>query len=483
MIQETFDANMRLALMANFPSAVDALLELVDNGADDWVGKTQQFPVEVDVVITPHRLRIRSKGEVGMGYGELENFLKWGYAHKTARIGQWGQGGKAAIGYLAHGVRIRCTKRGEEVGWELTDPTWGDRQFFTAYEPQPFPAPKEEAYVDIELFRLKRKVSYRHLIRRLSSVYRPILQNDNLIVTIKAGPKTQRVKPLEISLSKEPQPFEIALPDGKSLRGWLGIMAPVSENGCEGVRGGIRCYRYGRLVSQGEFFGHPGPADNAALNTLTGEVYIDFPVSPNLNKSDFDRESDAWRQIYKAMHLAMEPWVKDILAQSQVVVPEESRENALRALVLIRRAFRRIESGYKGMPLVSGSGQPKEKVEYIPGKEAELQFHDEPASLEEAVQELKQVPQKAGQIYADIVSGDGTLRSVSTHENGTRKVIVFSNYPGYQAARGDMAYLLETLSLEMARPEADDPQDVNEYLDRANSALRIAASDFLRHRI
>ena len=54
----------------------------------------------------------------------------------------------------------------------------------------------------------------------------------------------------------------------------------------------MRCYRLGRLIADGEFFGHPGPATLPAMVRLMGEV--DVPnVALTMNKTDFDRDGQA----------------------------------------------------------------------------------------------------------------------------------------------------------------------------------------------
>ena len=117
MMQESFEPGMRLALMANFENAIDACLELVDNGVDDWVGEYQTVPIEIRIDIGNNKICILNNGEIGMGEADLNDFIKWGFSKKIGRIGQWGQGAKSAMGYLSHGMRIKCTKKGESIGW------------------------------------------------------------------------------------------------------------------------------------------------------------------------------------------------------------------------------------------------------------------------------------------------------------------------------------------------------------------------------
>lgn len=253
ILQESFEDRIRQVLMANFPSAIDAVLELVDDGADDWEGDAQRTSIQLDIEINHDQLWVRSRGEIGMGYAELEKFLKWGLSEKRERIGRWGQGGKAAAGYIAQGLEIECSKRGENIGWKLIDPTWGTRSTCTYFTPQKFQAPKEEAYVVKRLFKLKKVVHYEGLIKKLSNVYRPLLGQNKLIIWVRKGQKGRRVEPLEIPW-KERKTFESLLPNGKRIYGDVGIIEPGRRH-VEGLKPGARCHLYGRLVTDEEFFG------------------------------------------------------------------------------------------------------------------------------------------------------------------------------------------------------------------------------------
>ena len=64
-MQESFEPGMRLALMANFESAVEACLELIDNGVDDWEGEHQEVPIEIRIELGNRKVSILNSGEIG----------------------------------------------------------------------------------------------------------------------------------------------------------------------------------------------------------------------------------------------------------------------------------------------------------------------------------------------------------------------------------------------------------------------------------
>jgi len=486
-MQESFESGMRLALMANFESAVDACLELIDNGVDDWEGENQTVPIEIRMEISDDRVSILNVGETGMGESELKDFIKWGFSRKKGRIGQWGQGGKAAMGYIAHGMRIKCTKKGEDVGWELEDSKWGDRDYFVNLDPKPFPALGKEAYVQIELFNLKHNLRFETLVKRLSEVYRPLLESKKVSIYVaKTKQKGEWVKPRYIPLKEGPESFEIDLSDGKKLHGWIGIMVPRIGKGTEGLKGGARCYHYGRLVSSGEFFGHPRPEYKATLNTLIAEVNVDFPVSPNLNKNNFDRDSVEWNEIERVMYRQLRSWVNKLIQEKEEEVPKKEKERAKVALNLIQKALRELDKRLTGK-FGEQQGQKETGAQELAEENLKTKTRKERSDKGGSHEPATPPPTDAagtrrrlGGVDVDVQVGDGTERSRIMETNGSIKVIIYSEYPAYRATKGDIVYLMETISLELAKPGPDDPKDLDGYLQRVNGALYLASKELLR---
>src|SRR5260370_19188803 len=96
-VRERIDPAIRATLFANYRSSADAVMELVDNSIDSRIKGRQ---LEVFVQVHPSYFVIETRGGEGMGPTELErNYLRWGGSAKRGRklLGQYGQGGKAAI--------------------------------------------------------------------------------------------------------------------------------------------------------------------------------------------------------------------------------------------------------------------------------------------------------------------------------------------------------------------------------------------------
>ena len=109
--REQFSPRLISALYKNFKDANSAILELIDNAIDDRIpGKLFVITVEVH----GNKITIINKGGKGMGPRELEVFFIWGQSKKRGKLGRYGQGGKAAMGYLGKSWKISTTKAGDK---------------------------------------------------------------------------------------------------------------------------------------------------------------------------------------------------------------------------------------------------------------------------------------------------------------------------------------------------------------------------------
>jgi hypothetical protein len=112
VVRERIDPRLTASLFANYRSATDALLELVDNAVDSRV---RGRPLKVGLVLRPDSIVMTAVGGTGMGPTELErDYLRWGASRKRAgdRIGRYGQGGKAAIGHLGNRFTVTASRAG-----------------------------------------------------------------------------------------------------------------------------------------------------------------------------------------------------------------------------------------------------------------------------------------------------------------------------------------------------------------------------------
>ena len=126
IIKERITRKLLRPVMAQFSSLSEALLELVDNAFDEFDGFHGGKHLYIDIYITKHSIRIENLGGKGMGQNELSQWLYWGDPHKSGAIGEYGQGGKAAMGYIGSSCIIQSKRYDEPWLWEIKDDKWDD---------------------------------------------------------------------------------------------------------------------------------------------------------------------------------------------------------------------------------------------------------------------------------------------------------------------------------------------------------------------
>src|SRR2546426_9147628 len=137
------------SLFSNYRSSADAVMELIDNAVDSRLPKTQ---LQVEITVHPQSLVVTAVGGEGMGVREIErNYLRWGGSPKRGRqlLGQYGQGGKAAIGHLGRRFTVEASRPGDPVAWRFTDDDYRDRSRLKTYDllETPKRTPMEVGYV------------------------------------------------------------------------------------------------------------------------------------------------------------------------------------------------------------------------------------------------------------------------------------------------------------------------------------------------
>lgn len=133
-VRERIDPRLTGSLFANYRSATDAILELVDNAIDSRVAHR---PLEIDLTLRPGSLVLTAVGGLGMSASQLErDYLRWGASPKrtTERIGRYGQGGKAAIGHLGNRFAIVASPAGDARAYAFQDDDYRDRSKLRTYE-------------------------------------------------------------------------------------------------------------------------------------------------------------------------------------------------------------------------------------------------------------------------------------------------------------------------------------------------------------
>src|SRR5258708_507836 len=132
-VRERIDPAITASLFANYRSSADAVMELVDNSIDSRIKARQ---LEVLLQVHPSYFVIETRGGEGMGPAELErNYLRWGGSPKRGRklLGQYGQGGKAAIGHLGTSFTVEASRPGDKNVWRFPHPASPDRPRLHTY--------------------------------------------------------------------------------------------------------------------------------------------------------------------------------------------------------------------------------------------------------------------------------------------------------------------------------------------------------------
>ncbi len=479
VVRERIDPRLTASLFANYRSAIDALLELIDNAVDS---RLRGRPLTVDLVLRPESIAMTVVGGEGMGATELErDYLRWGASRKRPgdRIGRYGQGGKAAIGHLGNRFSVTASRAGDDRAWSFEDPAYRDRAKLRVYElvDRAKQVASELGYVRIEIGEVDRRVDVRRLPGRLAEVYRPLLAAGDLAITVNRAPVAAQAWTLA-------ERHDVAVrAGGRIVKGWYGLLpdpAPPS------VEPGIRVFHLGRLVGVPDWFGHPGPALYPGMNRLVGEVELPH-VPVTMNKSDVDRDSPEWIAVEARLHALLAPIVRRLAREGSLRVEPGALRTADQVRRILARALRLLESGklFESEPGTGGGEGPEGQLTL-----ESAGHQDDPASAEherseethaigpDSVEPPDRVPRPpraagggAGRGVSEVVvrALDPRLRSAMVIEDGVRRIVINSRYPLYEVRRGDLWYQLETALREVCAtiPEATVPEferKVNELM-------------------
>lgn len=474
VVRERIDPRLTASLFANYRSATDAVLELVDNAVD---ARIPGQPLRIEIVTRPGSLVLTAIGGIGMGPREIErDYLRWGASRKRAgeRIGRYGQGGKAAIGHLGNRFAILASKPGEPRAHGFEDDDYRDRSRLRTYELHDRPKPVDAAlgYMRIEIGAVDRKVDGRRLPARLAEVYRPLLDAGAVEIAVDRAP----VRPVSWDLDAR---FDFSVrAGGRLVHGWLGLLPdPPSPS----VEPGIRVYHLGRLIGAPAWFGHPGPTVHPGLNRLVGEV--DLPHVPvTMNKTDVDRDSPEWSAVEARLHRVLAPHVRRLTADEASAVDPSALRTADQVRRILARALRLLESGrlFESEAGTAGEGADGqltlERAAAEPNDGGTIGGSEPDESP--PTEMLPRPPRSTGgggpgqgRAAAEVVvrALDPRLRSAMVIEDGIRRVVINSRYPLFEVRKGDLWYQLETALREVCVtiPEATVPEferKVNELM-------------------
>jgi hypothetical protein len=474
-IRERIDPAITASLFSNYRSSADAVLELIDNAVDSRLSASH---LAVEVTVRPTSLVVMSSGGDGMGVRELErNYLRWGGSAKRGKqlLGQYGQGGKAAIGHLGSRFIVEASRPGEGVAWHFEDEDYRNRSRLKTYDVGQVKKrlAAEVGYVRIRVDGVDKRIDLRRLAQRLGETYAPLL--DSGVLSISLNGSTVGRAPLSVL---ERKPFQVNAGGGR-LKGWLGLAD--AERPTPGWLPGLRCYKFGRLIADGEFFGHAGPAQVPALARLMGEVEI--PNAPlTMNKSDFDRDSPQWVEVEERLGRMLAPIVRRLEREGEAPPPASAVKVAEQVRRLLGQVLRLTEREdiFAGLAAASLRATASRAEDELP-LDGEVEPKSKPAE--------PRIPPPAGESpravrrgFGSIVirSLDPSIRSTTAVEEGVRVVVINSSYPLFKERRGDIWYQLETAAREVCR--AAESGSVDEYERRVNEIVLTASALRARRR-
>ena len=469
-------------LMSQFQSLREAVLELVDNAFDEFDGFHGGDNLNISIEINKNKIVVENTGGKGMGPLELDKWLNWAESSKVNVIGEYGQGGKAAMGYLGSAWVVRTKKWNEPWLWELRENNWDDmscdRKKIEAKRTKSDDQYDGLGYCRFEIKKLKkRRQDINKLKLELSNTYRAYLTEGKVRISVNGDP----LKPLGLQVYEgfEVQKFREKVPQGWYVKGWIGrLKRDTRVRGEPRISSGMRLLRKGRLIYDGEYFGHHDFRYKASLGALIGEVeLIKVPVLPN--KTDFDRSSEAWEQTRVVMYEVLKPHIEALLSQKEEeTITREEKKRVAQVRQMMDKALKLLSrdpdfSGHFG----EGRGRKKPKK----GQEGEKPV--KPLENEKRLKEKPEprTPPPEGAIGRlrrlgkmpdwELKELPLDIRSEWGQKNGNRCLLINNKYCLYEEWKGDELYIAETAVLQMSKP-IDEKLTLEEYTNEVNLLIR-----------
>jgi hypothetical protein len=300
-VPEFVDITPHVSLLAKVGqsghSVSDAVAELVDNAIDARrPGKAVKVAIEVD--LAQRHLTVHDNG-TGMTGSELGRALVLAESNKAGdSIGRFGLGLKTACtslgqhfliesataeGHYAHIAEYDAAAFLSSGRWEL--PLGRKKKQW-----------KHGTFIEIDSDRLYPAL-VGALSRNLGWSFRHFLLDGLLALTVNG----QSVQASEYDVDPTSvMPIEGVL-SGRPVRGWVGLLEKSSQRGWYG----FALIRHRRVVRRHEKLGfraHPQTA------RVVGELHLDDFDTNNL-KTDYIRETEAWRELESWVSHAIEPVV------------------------------------------------------------------------------------------------------------------------------------------------------------------------------
>ena len=497
-ITETIGRSAVLAAASNYQSVAEALMELVDNAFDKRRGRYLTIDIKIDK--PKDYLEIMDYGGEGMNAGGLQEWIRWGEGqqHGAGDIGQYRIGGKLAAVYLAEDLEVLCRKSGENEIWRFHDEHWGSRTValdatpVAAVNPTSVRWPYEEPGREVGFTRIMLRGLKEHryeagiLQQRLATTYKTLINGNACRIRIDG----KQVETWEIPWSSSVQVKEIPSQrvfQGVTISGRVGAIDRDRLPQARGVRlpAGIRTEFNGRMITEGEEFGHT-LSGKGNLQRTYGEIVISGDVlKPNQLKNGWPHDSKAWQAIESFVHQEMQPVVAILnrISESQPATRDERKRannagrrvaDALKRLQILNTEKGNSPFGAYGMAHGEGGRRPPTPRVHERGSDPTdtkeprtrnpVQNPTEPP--EDAVGRLMRNVSKMPKIDYDQL-GDQTPRTQWREEDdGTRCIVINKDYPLYHSLGTNEDYLFESLVNHLVQQEATSVEEAGKMFDQ-----------------
>lgn len=459
ILEEQFEPGLKHALFSNFSKYTDAFLELSDNAVSNRIPKKT---LTINILVSSRSLEITNHGGYGMNIEDLDNFLKWGKikSRRPTDLGAYSQGGKSAMGYLGTSMTIIACPRGGKEAYRLEDDDLHDYKL-KKYRVMKLNSESGEGYVKIEVGGLRRKINDGELKEILTNTYRPLIKNQEIIIQYNGERLAVQPFPVESKIYNFSFSVKNSSNNFNKVYGWVGYLGTRS-----GLKGGLRCYKLGRLICSREFFGHPDASYKQTLNFLFGEAYLDqIPVTTN--KTDFDRDSDEWLETKEKMNEILKPFIDELLGRDIQEPSDEERERVKQAKDIVAELMKLRKKELKGTAGVTGISFGQKS----PETEGENQDHTHDPTRRKNQPKTPPPPNAKGRrrrlkefMNWDIRPMEESLRSIIEEKKKKKFLIINNLFSGYKAAKGNLLYLIETAAIQLSKPDAGEKITTEEYI-------------------
>ena len=496
-IIETIGRSAILAAASNYQSVAEAVMELVDNAFDKRYGR--HLTICINVNKSRDHLEVLDCGGEGMNAAGLQEWIRWGEGpeHHAQDIGQYRIGGKLAAVYLAEELEVVSRKSGEQEAWKFHDPHWGSRtdaltssqiaEVDISSMRWPARAPQEgEGFTRVTLRGLKdHRYEVSILKQRLATTYRALIHGNACKIVV----DKDAVTPFEIPWSSSVEVREVVrtqVHKGVYVQGRVGAIDRDRLPEARGVRlkAGIRTEFNGRMITEGEEFGH-NLAGKGNLQRTYGEIAISGDgLKPNQLKNGWPYDNIAWKALADCIHDEMQPVVTALarISEGQQVSRDE-RKRANNASRRVADALRRLRSSIQhGVASPSGltdnvapggrrSPMPRENDRTAPGSETNetrkrRHVQNPTPPPEDPVGRLLRRAETMPKVDFERL-GDQTPRTQKRDEDdGTQTIVVNVDYPLYQSMGGMEDYVFESLVSHFVQQEAVSTAEANTLFDQ-----------------